>query len=121
MTNDDIKDLQRLKFEDLLWLIFGIICFINIYGDYLQKEYIYTHLNNYEKKANKTFLITLTITFLIYIYFFLRNYKKYKNSTKENEQLYKIKLLGSIFLIAGIICLIYFQKNNPDFIGTPNL
>lgn len=119
--NDSINELKRLKFEDLLWIIFAVLCLIDVYGDQLQKEYIVTSFNDYEKKSNNVFKMTLTITLLIYIYFFLRNYKSYKNSSHENKSLYSVKVFGSIFLIAGVICLIYFQENNENFIGSPSL
>lgn len=119
--NDSINELKRLKFEDLLWIIFAVLCLINVYGDQLQKEYIVTSFNDYENKSNNVFKITLTITLFIYIYFFLRNYISYKNSSSENKSLYSVKVFGSIFLIVGVICLIYFQENNENFIGSPSL
>ena len=112
------KELTRLNFENFLWIVFAFLCFLNIYGDKLQKEYINTNINNFEKQSNNVFTFTLIVTLFIYIYFFLRNYNSYMKSTNEEKNLYKIKVFGSIFLIVGIICLIYFQKNNENFIGT---
>lgn len=119
--NNSTNELKRLKFEDLLWIVFAILSIMNIYGDQLQKEYIQTSSNYYEERSNTIFEITLTITLCIYIYFFLRNYKSYKNVTSKNKSLYAIKVFGSIFLIVGTICLIYFQENNENFIGSPSL
>ena len=34
-------DIKRLNFEDYIWIIFAILAFLNIYGDKLQKEFIY--------------------------------------------------------------------------------
>ena len=35
MLNDVIiGQIKRLNFEDFLWLVFDILCFTNIYGDY---------------------------------------------------------------------------------------
>lgn len=118
---DTIKELKRLRFEDFLWIGFAMLCLTNVYGDHLQKEYLYTHSYDFEKRSNKVFTFTLVVTFFIYIYFFLRNRHSYKNASENEKDLYAIKVLGSIFLIAGVICLIYFQKNNENFIGTPGL
>jgi hypothetical protein len=116
-----IEELKRLKFEDLLWLLFAFLSFLNIYGDDLQKKYLNTSNKELEDKSNQVFLFTLGVTFLIYLYFFIRNYNAFKNTSLENKKLYTIKVLGSSFLLAGIICLIYFQKKNQSFIGTPGL
>ncbi|MGN1378790.1 MAG: hypothetical protein ACI4XR_00085 [Bacilli bacterium] len=120
MNNSEvINELKRLNFEDFIWIIFAILSILNIYGDYNSKEYLITKKNTFEKKSNYIFEITLIITFFIYLYFFLRNYKFYKKASFEDKKLYFIKVLGSSFLIAGVICLIYFQTNQSNFIGSP--
>ena len=121
MNNNIIEELKRLWFEDLLWIIFGILCFINVYGDNIQEKNLYINSSVLEKKSNDVFTSTLIITFLIYIYFFIRNYNSYKNASNEQKRLYTLKILGSSFLIAGVICLIYFQTNIKSFVGAPSL
>lgn len=121
MNNNIIEELKRLWFEDLLWIIFGILCFINVYGDNIQEKNLYINSSVLEKKSNDVFTFTLIITFLIYIYFFIRNYNSYKNASNEQKRLYTLKILGSSFLIAGVICLIYFQTNIKSFVGAPSL
>lgn len=122
MSEENIyKEIKRLNFEDMLWFIFAILSILNIYGDYDDKAYLKTHQQKYKMEANKVFTITLIFTLLIYIYFFLRNYKNYEQATIEEKRLYTIKLLGSSFLIAGIICLLYFQIKQNSFIGSPAL
>lgn len=121
MENNIEKELNRLKFEDILWIIFGVLCFINVYGDSIQEKNLFINSSKLERKSNNVFTLTLIITFLIYVYFFTRNYNSYKKATLNNKNLYAIKVLGSSFLIAGVICLIYFQTNNKNFIGAPSL
>lgn len=113
------NEINQLNFENFLWLIFIIIAILNITADNDEKEYLKTKNNIYKNKANKIFNITLKITFLIYIYFFIRNFNAYEKSSLKEKKLYAIKLLGSSFLIAGILCLIYFQNKNSSFIGSP--
>lgn len=115
------NDLERLNFEDIIWIIFIGLILLNIVGDNFQKEFIKTNNKKEESKANNIFLFVLVVTFFIYLYFFVRNFNALERASEENKGLFSIKLLGSAFLIAGIICLIYFQSKQVDFIGTPAL
>lgn len=119
MSYEDYKELQRLNFEDILWVIFIFLGAANIVGDYNDKEYIKTKDQVYQMRADKIFTLTIEVTLIIYLYFFVRNYNAFKKASKKNQELFLIKLLGSAFLIAGAICLLYFQKNDSSFIGTP--
>ena len=92
---------------------------MNVYGDYKEEEYLKTNNQVFENQSNNIFEITLIITFFIYVYFFIRNYKFYEKASEEDKSLYLIKVLGSSFLIAGIICLIYFQTKQTSFVGSP--
>lgn len=120
-TSNINNEIKRLNLEDFLWALFAILSIINIQGDKLQKEYLYSNKKEIEKQSNDIFTLTLTVTLFIYLYFFIRNYNAYKKASKENKRLFEIKILGSAFLIAGIISLIYFQTHNPDFVGSPSL
>lgn len=121
VSNNVIDEIGRLNFEDLLWILFIILSLSNIYGDYEEKEYLKTNNYKYKNISNRIFEITLILTFFIYIYFFTRNYKAYEKASEEDKQLYSIKLLVSLFLIIGILCLIYFQTNQKSFVGSPAL
>lgn len=109
---------NELEFEKFLLLLFAALCFINIVGTSDTEKYLETKDSKYINKANNIFIFTLSITFLIYVYFFIRNYKAYESSNTNQRDIYRIKLLGSSFLIAGILCLLYFQNKQVDFIGT---
>lgn len=116
-----LEELKRLKFEDFLWIVFAVLCFLNVYGDYNDKEFLITNDNYYKTNSNKIFELTLIVTFFIYLYFLSRNYKFYKKASSENKNDYFIKVLGSSFLLAGVICLIYFQTKQNSFVGSPAL
>lgn len=122
MYNKNIfEEINRLKFEDFLWIVFAFLSIVNIYGDYNEKEFLETNNKNFKETSNIIFETTLIITLLIYIYFFVRNYKAYEKATVEEKNLYTIKLLGSSLLIAGILCLLYFQTKQTSFVGSPAL
>lgn len=114
-----IEEIRRLNFEDLLWVLFVFLSIANIFGDYNEKEFLKTNDPDFKTKANNIFEITLVVTFFIYIYFLVRNYRAYQNASSENKNLYLIKTLGSSFLIAGIVLLIYFQFKQSSFVGSP--
>ena len=120
-NNEVLSELKRLNFEDFLYILFAALAFINIYGDQNDKKYLLTNDKSFQMKSNTIFEITLVVTFFIYLYFLQRNYKFYKKASIENKDLFFIKLLGSSFLLAGAICLIYFQFKQEDFIGSPAL
>lgn len=121
MDNKKLNELKRLNFEDIIWLVFIFLSFCNIIGNHFDKDFITTNSLESKTKANSIFLFALTFTFFLYIYFFIRNYHSYQNTSPKYKLLYMIKVLGSIFLIVGVLCLVYFQKNNDDFIGSPGL
>lgn len=118
---DILNEINRLNFEDFLLLVFIVLSIINIYGDYNEKEFIKTSDRKYKNKANVIFEITLFVTLFIYLYFFIRNYNAYQKAEEKDKKLFIIKLIGSGLLIAGIICLIYFQDKQTSFTGTPAL
>lgn len=113
------NDFERLTFEDFIWILFIGLALLNIVGDNLLKEFIRNNKQSDENNANNIFLFVLVVTFFIYLYFFIRNFNALEKASEEDKKLFFIKLLGSAFLIAGVICLIYFQFKQVDFIGTP--
>lgn len=118
-NRDTYNEIRRLNFEDFIWTIFVILSISNILGDYNEKEFLKTDDDNFKQEANKIFEITLTVSLLIYIYFFVRNYYAYEKATPKEKELFVIKLLGSSLLIAGVVCLLYFQKKQTSFAGSP--
>ena len=117
--NNKYEELKRLDFEFYIWLVIALLAFFNIFADNLQKKFLKTNNKLYESKANKIYLFVLGVSLIIYIYFFVRNYNSYKVASSEDKSLIIVKLIGSSLIIAGALCLIYFQYKNTDFIGTP--
>ena len=50
-----------------------------------------------------------------------RNYNSINSVSNDMKEIYEIKFLGSLFLIIGILCLIYFQEKQTSFVGSPAL
>ena len=122
MNDNEITDeIQRLHFENFLWILFAVLSILNVVGDYDEEKYLENNNNEFRRKSNSIFEFTLIITLIIYVYFFLRNFDALEKASEEEKRLFAIKLLGSSFLIAGIVCLIFFQSKQTSFIGSPAL
>lgn len=119
MNNNIQAELNRLNFEDWLFIITIFLSALNILSDQLQKEYLKTKNKKYLKSSSTIITAGLIISVFIYLYFVKRNYNAFRSTSKENKEIFAVKLLGSVFLVTGILCLIYFQTKSSYFIGSP--
>lgn len=88
MYNEDtVREIRRLNFEDIVWIIYASASISNVYGNYYDKLYLKTNDDAFLNRANDIFEITLTITFIVYIYFFYRNYKLYERASPEEKRI----------------------------------
>lgn len=71
MNIDFEKNIKCLNFEDMIWILFAFLCFINIYGNSLEKKHTINNDSIFQSKADDVFIITLTITFLFISIFLL--------------------------------------------------
>ena len=92
--------------EDFIFIILIISIVINIIGNNYTK-------NNKHDIANKYYMTSLIVTIIIYFYFLYKYYDIYKTANNNDKKIYKIKLIGICLLISGVLCLIYFQINDP--------
>lgn len=113
------NDISRLHFENFLWILFIILACLNILGDYDDEKFLNTNFFSYKEESNYIFIFTIFITLVIYFYFFIRNYELYRLASVNEQNQYFIKLFGSSLLIVGTLCLLYFQINEKNFIGSP--
>ena len=115
--NTDSELIKRLNFENIIWLIFIIVSIVDIDGDELIKKSVRLGDDESKKKATNLFLIVALISILVYIYFFYRNYTDYKKYKNDN---YLIRLIGSILILAGTFCLLYFQISSSQNDNLPS-
>ena len=119
MNREKISEINRLSFEDILWIIFIGLSILNIVSNNLQKEFVITENQFYENKANNISIKVLITLVFVYLYFFVRNYNMYKNKDNSTD-IDLVKVVGSLLFVIGAICLLYFQVNSDDnFIGGP--
>ena len=119
MNSYENGEINRLNFEDILWVIFIFLSIMNIVSNNFQKEYVISKDEYYEDMDNYFSVVVLKILLFVYLYFFIRNYNMYNNKIGTTK-VDLIKVMGSVFFILGTLCLLYFQVNSEDnFIGSP--
>ena len=70
MENNTNEIINRLNFENLIWICFIVISALDIYGDELIKKSLKNNDTHCRKKADKLFLGITLFSILIYLYFF---------------------------------------------------
>ncbi len=107
---DKMERLKQIKIENIVWLIYIILIAICLYGNKLEKQFILFQDNYSKNKYRKVNILIFTIATIIYLYFFIDNYKGVQNlkitDSKLKKDLNKLSLLGSsLILISGLIFL----------------
>lgn len=117
--NQIVSEIKRLNFERAIWIVFILLSLLNIAGDDYDELYLKTNHSCYKSKSNYIFTFTLIIGIYIYLYFLTRNISIYALEQSDNKSLLGIKVIGSLFLLLGSILLLYFQKKQTNFTGSP--
>lgn len=118
-TQNSQKQLRQLRFENFLSVIFIALSVLNIYGDDLLQRFVVLQNKKDEKRAREVFLVALIVTLLIYFYFAYRNNKELKQAIingDKNVFAHRIRVFGTLLLIVGVICFIYFNRNSGETI-----
>lgn len=107
--NENYKRLKQINTENKIWIIYFFLIGLCLYGNMFEKKY-FLYGNNYDKeKYRKITIFIFCIAVLIYLYFFVDNYKdvmttKYSDSRKKSFN--ELSLLGStLVLLSGLIFL----------------
>ena len=109
--NNIKEQLNNLKIEDLIWIIYFFLATAALISNYYERKTLYIR-NNPNNKTSKTINITIfVITFFIYLYFVLLNWR---NVERLRHQIHSKDILHSqarliaalLFLIGGFIYLV---------------
>ena len=117
--NDIKNEINNINIDQSLSGIFIILSIATIIGDeFVKKYYKNKDIRSY-KTAKKIFITSLTVTLLIYIYFLRNSKRDYYERIAQNEESFPnlIRLVGSILLVVGISCLLYFQITDDELTG----
>lgn len=100
---DISENLKELEIEDFIWVISLFSACFALLSNKLEKDYLYTH-NLSKEKEYKTINITLlVISFFIYLYFMMLNYKRIKRNTHQSFK--QMRINNANFLAATLIVL----------------
>ena len=78
MSNDISSKINALNIDDLVWYIYIFISVAALYSNELEKQYTYTKDKKKLTEFHSINLVVLTIAFLVYVYFLMVAYKRYK-------------------------------------------
>ena len=116
---DISENLKELEIEDFIWIISLFSACFALVSNKLEKDYLYTH-NLSKEKEYKTINITLlVISFFIYLYFMMLNYKRIKNSTHQSFK--QMRINNANFLAATLIVLATIIYIMTSIFGTNEL
>lgn len=102
--------LQRIKTEDFIWVIYFFIALFAIISDAYEKNFL-IYKDYKSKKIYKTINITIFVVALfIYVYFVFINYEDVqmlkKEATKKEVLNRHLSLISALlFLVGGVIAL----------------
>lgn len=103
--------LNRVKNEDLVWIIYFFIIIAALYSNSLEKDYYLTNNTSIFKKSKNINTIILTVAFFIYLYFVLIDTEDLSQMEKNfNNKEYCLRyahlIAALLFLIGGFIFII---------------
>ena len=118
--NENIKnEIKNLNIDQGLSGIFILLSIITIIGDEYVKKYYITKDKNSYINAKKLFITALIVSLLIYLYFLKKSKNDYYEKIINNQESFPnlIRLVGSILLVVGLVCLLYFQISDEELTG----
>ncbi len=122
MNKENQEDYDRLVFEDNISVILIILSILNIKANQIIEEALINKKSHNIQKALQIYRFISAVSILIYLYFVLRNYNFYqatKNDDKKVDEnnLEKIRLIGSILIFIGTLMLAYVSFNQKEPMG----
>lgn len=104
------RQLQQLKEEDFIWLIYFFIVIFALIANKYEHNYLITKNKCSQKNAQKITTTILVVAFFIYLYFTLTAFDNLeflkRNGTNKEVRISFERLIANIlFLVAGAIAI----------------
>ena len=102
------NEIEELRIDETIWVIFIFLSILNITGDECQKDYCINKSKKSEELSKNIFLLTVFASFIIYSYISYKKYKRVQYNKENNidNTLAKRRLLASsLVVVASLIYL----------------
>lgn len=104
------KRLKQINTENFIWIIYFFLIGMCLYANHFEKNFFLNNDEYSKEKYRKMTIIIFIIAVIIYIYFFIDNYRDFKSLKQtdsiKKKKLNELSLLGSsLILISGLIFL----------------
>jgi hypothetical protein len=113
--------INNINQDERLSSLFIIVTVSTIIGDeFIKKYYKCRNIEDY-KNAKKCFIIGILITLFVYLIFIKKNKRDYYEKIMRKSKSFPsfVRLVGSILLAIGTICLLYFQITDTSITDGP--
>ena len=117
------KQLSELKLDNILSVAIIVLSIFNIIGDLIEQESVTTNDNDKKLIAHNIYTLAVIGSIILYLIFFKRSKNSLDEAISNNKDTfpYKVRLIGSIFFVIGILCVFYFTINEPQDIDSPEI
>lgn len=102
--------LKKIKAENTVWIIYLGLIILCLYGNQIEKHYIYYQDSYSKKKYREITIFIFIVAVIVYLYFFYDSYQDVVNlkatDSKKKKDLNELSFLGStLILLSGLIFL----------------
>ena len=117
------KQLSELKLDNILSVAIIVLSIFNIIGDLIEQESVTTNDNDKKLIAHNIYTLAVIGSIILYLIFFKRSKNSLDEAISNNKDTfpYKVRLIGSIFFVIGILCVFYFTVNEPQNTDSPEI
>ncbi|MCI8347503.1 MAG: hypothetical protein HFJ12_06135 [Bacilli bacterium] len=111
MSTEEKKELlNKIKAENIVWIIYFALIGLCLYGNKIEKHYVLYQDPYSKKKYRQITIFIFIVAITVYLYFFCDNYKDVSHlkatDSRKKKDLSKLSLLGStLILLSGVIFL----------------
>lgn len=116
MTGPLSEQLSEIGREDIIWATYIFVAIFAIISNQIEKDYFYTHDQKKYREFHNLNIILLTISFLVYIYFFVNASNKFSKSRDKKN--YMTVVATTLFLVGGgiLLYLEWIGYDEPDIL-----
>lgn len=119
MNNEDLENrLNKIKTEDIIWIIYMIIIILSFLANEIEKKYFIENDEQAKKQYHNLMIFIFSILLIVYSYFTYDNYQDIK-TLKQTDSESKIKFtyisfVATILILLSGILFLYIALNDEE-------